>query len=57
MDGLQKNKKLVFEESMRAITSLYEGSWNGKQELFVDDTLSLMMSVSSEVRLSTGRRF
>jgi hypothetical protein len=31
----QKNNKLAFEESVRAITSLYEGEWRDKQEVVV----------------------
>ena len=46
-DVLQKNNKRAFEESTRAITSLYEGSWHAKQEVVVEDTLSLTMGVSS----------
>ena len=45
-DGLQKNNKLAFEESVRAITSLYEGLWHGKQEVVVEDALELTMAVS-----------
>jgi len=45
-DSLQKNNKLAFEESVRAITSLYEGLWSGKQEVVVDDALELTMAVS-----------
>ncbi|KAF9653356.1 cytochrome P450 [Thelephora ganbajun] len=32
----EKNNKLAFEESVRTITSLYEGGWRGKQEIVVD---------------------
>jgi len=42
----EKNNKLAFEESLRIITSLYEGDWSGKQEVVVDDTLSLTMAAS-----------
>ena len=42
----QKNNKLSFEESVRAITSLYEGGWSGKQEIALDNTLDLTMAVS-----------
>lgn len=52
-DVSQKNNKRAFEESMRAITSLYEGSWHAKQEVVVDDTLSLTMGVSSVMGLPT----
>jgi len=45
-DGSQKNNKLAFEESVRAITSLYEGAWRGKQEVVVEDALELTMAVS-----------
>ena len=45
-DGSQKNNKLAFEESVRAITSLYEGLWHGKQEVVVEDALELTMGVS-----------
>ena len=45
-DGSQKNNKLAFEESVRAITSLYEGLWHGKQEVVVEDALELTMAVS-----------
>ena len=55
-DDLQKNNKLTFEESVRAITSLYDGGWRDKQEVIVDDVLSLTMSVSSGARLSVVRR-
>ena len=43
----EKNNKLAFEESVRVITSLYEGRWYGKQEIVVDDALDLTMAVSS----------
>ena len=45
-DGSQKNNKLAFEESVRAVTSLYEGLWHGKQEVIVEDALELTMAVS-----------
>ena len=45
-DGSQKNNKLAFEESVRAITSLDEGSWSGKQEIVVDDAQDLTIAVS-----------
>ena len=53
-DGPQKNNKLAFEESVRTITSLYEGDWCDKQEVVVDDTLHLTLTVSSAIRSSTG---
>jgi len=53
-DGLQKNNKLAFEESLRTITSLYEGGWRDKQEVVVDDALHLTLTVSSAIRLSTA---
>ena len=56
-DGLQKNNKLAFEESVRAITSLYEGGWRGKQEVVYDDALSLTMGVSPTMPFSIGRRY
>jgi len=31
---------------VRAITSLYEGLWHGKQEVVVEDALELTMGVS-----------
>ena len=31
---------------MRAITSLYEGRWLGKQEIVIEDALELTMAVS-----------
>ena len=46
-DSSQKNNKLAFEESVRVVTSLYEGRWDGKQEIVADDTLDLTMAVSS----------
>jgi len=55
-DGPQKNNKLAFEESVRAITSLDEGPWRGKQEVFADDAMHLMITVSSATPLSTGWR-
>ena len=56
-DGSQKNNKLAFEESVRAIASLYEGGWHGKQEVVVDDALHLTLAVSSAVWFSFGRMF
>ena len=56
-DSSQKNNKLAFEESLRVITSLYEGDWSGKQEVVVDDTLSLTMAVSSAMQFPTGSKF
>ena len=53
-DGPQKNNKLAFEESVRTITSLYEGDWCDKQEVVVDDTLHLTLTVSLMTRLSTA---
>jgi len=41
---------------VRAITSLYEGEWHGKQEIVVDDVLSLTMEVSYAILFSTRRR-
>jgi len=52
-DGPQKNNKLAFEESVRALTSLYEGGWRDKHEVVVDDALHLTLAVSSAIRLST----
>jgi hypothetical protein len=54
-EGSQKNTKLAFEESVKVITSLYEGGWRDKQEVVVD-VLHLTTEVSSVVRLSIGRR-
>ena len=54
-DGSQKNNKLAFEESVRAMMLLYDGRWHGKQEVVVDDTTSLTMAVSSGMRLSVGK--
>ena len=54
-DGLQKNNKLAFEESVRALTSLYEGGWCDMQEVVVEDTLRVTLTVSSATWLSTGR--
>ena len=51
-NGSQKNNKLAFEESVRAITLLNEGRWHGKQEVVTDDALGLTMGVSSGIRLS-----
>jgi len=48
-DGSQKNNKLAFEESMRTLTSLYEGGWCDKHEVFVDDALHLTLTVSSAI--------
>ena len=53
-DGLQKNNKLAFEESVRALTSLYGGGWCEKHEVVVDDTLRVTLTVSSATWLSTG---
>jgi len=53
-DGPQKNNKLAFEESVRALTSLYEGGWCDMQEVVVDDTLRVTLTVSSTTWLSTG---
>jgi len=53
--GSQKNNKLAFEESVRAIASLYEGDWCDKQEVVVDNVLDLTMAVSSVMWFSTGR--
>ena len=57
IDSSQKNNKLAFEESLTVITSLYEGDWNGKHEVVIDDTLSLTMAVSSTTQFPTGRKF
>ena len=46
-NGSQKNNKLAFEASVRAVTSLFEGEWVGRQEIIVDDALHLTMTVSS----------
>jgi hypothetical protein len=54
--GSKRNNNLAFEESVRVITSLYEGAWRGKQEVVVDDALDLTMEVSSAVRLAIGMR-
>lgn len=54
-DGLQKNNKLAFEESVRVVTSLCDGKWDGKQEIVVDDALDLTMAASSVMRLSLWR--
>jgi len=53
-DGSQKNNKLAFEESMRALTSLYEGGWCDKQEVVVEDALHITLTVSSTIWLSTA---
>ena len=53
-DCLQKNNKLAFEESVRAITSLYHGGWRDKQEIVVDEVLHFTMAVSSAMRLLAG---
>ncbi|KAF9643013.1 cytochrome P450 [Thelephora ganbajun] len=42
----EKNNKLAFEESVKAITSLYEGGWCGKQEIVVDGVLHLTMDAA-----------
>ena len=52
----KRNNNLAFEESVRVITSLYEGAWHGKQEVVVDDALDLTMEVSSAVRFAIGMR-
>jgi len=51
----KKNTKLAFEESIRIITSLYEGEWRDEQEVVVDDVLGLTTAVSSPTPLSTRR--
>ena len=54
--GSQKNNKLAFEASVRAVTSLFEGEWVGRQETIVDDALHLTMMVSSNgITLVWGR--
>jgi len=53
-DGPQKNNKLAFEESVRALTSLYEGGWCDRQEVIVDDILRVTLTVGSAIWLSTG---
>ena len=45
-DDSQKNNRLAFEESVRSITSLYEGEWRDKQEVVVENSLELTMAVS-----------
>ena len=45
-DWPQKNNRLALEESVRTITSLFEEEWCDKQEVVVEDTLSLTMAVS-----------
>ena len=54
-DGSQKNNKLAFEESVRAIALLYEGQWRGKQEVVIDDALGLTMAASSGTWLPLRR--
>lgn len=56
-DESQKNNKLAFEESVRVITSLYEGEWRGKQEIALENTLELTMAVSSAMGLSVLGEF
>jgi hypothetical protein len=53
----QTNKKLAFEESVRAITQLFEGAWRGKQEIAVDNALDLTMAVSSPMWVTIGENF
>ena len=55
-NGLQRNRKLAFEESVRSITSLYEGEWRGKQEIIVDDATHLTLAVRTTICLSIGRK-
>ena len=52
----QKNNKLAFEESVRAITSLYEEEWRDEQEVIVDDAVGLSMAVSVAIPFSSERR-
>ena len=51
----QKNNKLAFEESVRAVTSLYEGRWRDKQEIVFNNALDLTMAVSSAITLQSGK--
>ena len=53
-DGSQKNNKLAFEESVRAITSLYEGDWRDKREVVAENALDLTMAVSSTMWFPIG---
>jgi len=53
-DYPQKNNKLAFKEAVRAITSLYEEEWRGKQDIVVDDVLGLTMAVSDAIPLRGG---
>ncbi|KAF9653322.1 cytochrome P450 [Thelephora ganbajun] len=42
----EKNNKLAFEESVRAIASLYEGRWRDKQKIVVDEALHLTLEAA-----------
>ena len=55
-DDSQKNNKLAFEESVRAITSLYEGDWRDRQEIVLESVLELTMGVSAAVRIRTKEK-
>ena len=50
-DWPQKNNRFALEESVRTITSLFEEEWRDKQEVVVDDALSLTMTVSPPIPL------
>ena len=42
----QKNNKLAFEESLRAMASLFDGEWHGKHGIVVESALHLTTGVS-----------
>ena len=46
-NSLQKNNRLAFEASVKAVTSLFQGEWRGKKEIMVDNAMHLTMAVSS----------
>jgi hypothetical protein len=56
-DGSQINRKFAFEESVKAVTTLFEGGWRGKQEIAVENALDLTMAVSPAMRLSIMETF
>jgi hypothetical protein len=56
-DDPQTNRKLAFDESVRAVTTLYEGEWRDKQDIVAENALDLTMAVSSAMRLSTRECF
>lgn len=42
----QKNNRLVWQETVRIVTELFDEVWGQRKEIVVDDTLEVTLSVS-----------